>query len=52
MNTLRTARLSRHLWTRATHTLGKLWAGVLSLPDRSPGAFERDFDDYPRYPWY
>ena len=52
MNPLRTTRVSHHLWTRATHALGKLWAGMLSLPERSAGSFERDLDDYPRFPWF
>jgi hypothetical protein len=52
MNPLRTTGVSRRLWTRTTQALGKLWAGVISLPDRHPAAAERDFEDYPRYPWF
>src|SRR5438045_7239324 len=40
----------RVLLRRATQALGKLWAGVVSLPERLPRAPERDIDDYPRFP--
>ena len=52
MSTLRTTTGSRRFWTRATQALGKLWAEMITLPDRSPGAPRREIDDYPRYPWF
>ena len=42
----------RRLWRRTTEALGKIWAGVVSLPDRLPRAAERDFRDYPRFPMF
>ena len=52
MSTLPVAAVSRRLWSRATQTLGKIWAGVISLPERSAGSRRRDIDDYPRFPWF
>ena len=51
MSALRTG-VSRRFWSRATRALGKLWAGVISLPERSPGAAQRDLHDYPRFPFF
>jgi hypothetical protein len=50
MTTLTRNPTPRGLLTRATQALGKLWAGVISLPKRLPRAPERDIDDYPRFP--
>jgi hypothetical protein len=52
MSTLHITGASRRLWSRAAETLGKIWAGVVSLPERLPRAAERDFRDYPRFPMY
>ena len=39
------------LWHRTAQALGKLWAGVLSLPeDRRPTAARTVWTDYPRFP--
>jgi hypothetical protein len=43
---------SRRFWSRATQVLGKVWAEVISLPERLPRAPERDFTDYPRFPMF
>jgi hypothetical protein len=39
------------LWSRTAQALGKLWAGVISLPDdqRRPAA-RAVSTDYPRFP--
>jgi hypothetical protein len=50
MTTLARNPAPRALLRRATQALGKLWAGVVSLPERLPRAPERDIDDYPRFP--
>jgi len=50
MSDTRTTRSSR-LWNRATQTLGKLWAEVISLPDRPQRAARAD-EIYPRFPWF
>jgi hypothetical protein len=52
MTTLHVSGASRRTWNRVTRTLGKIWAGVVSLPDRLPRAAERDVNDYPRFPIY
>ena len=52
MSTLFIAAAPRRLWTRATQALGKVWTGMISLPERSPGAPRREIDDYPRFPWF
>ncbi len=39
------------LWRRAAQALGKLWAGMVSLPDdRRPIAAQRARNDYSRFP--
>jgi hypothetical protein len=42
------------LWSRAAQALGKLWAGVVSLPDdrRQPNGQTTPWTDYPRFPPY
>ena len=50
MTNLALTPVPRRLLRRATQALGKLWAGVVSLPERLPRAPERDFRDYPRFP--
>jgi hypothetical protein len=52
MNTLLIPAAPRRLWTRATQALGRLWTGMISLPERSAGAPRHQIDDYPRYPWF
>jgi len=52
MSTRSVTTASRRLWSRAAETLGKIWAGVVSLPERLPRAAERDFRDYPRFPMF
>lgn len=46
-------RTTAGLWSRAAQTLGKLWAGMLSLPDdrRQPSS-QAPWTDYPRFPPY
>lgn len=39
------------LWRRTTQALGKLWAEVISLPDR-PRHNPRHDEIYPRFPWF
>jgi len=39
------------LWNRTAQALGKLWAGVVSLPDdRRQTAARAVWTDYPRFP--
>jgi hypothetical protein len=39
------------LWSRTTKALGRLWAGVVSLPDDRRMAGERAaWTDFPRFP--
>jgi hypothetical protein len=38
-----------HFWQRAARALGKVWAEMLSLPDRPRDATRRN-DPYPRFP--
>lgn len=46
----RTARSG--LWGRTARALGKLWAGVVSLPDDRRQTGERMWSDYPIFPPY
>src|SRR5437870_5108632 len=46
MSTLHASSFSRRIWARTTQALGKLWAGVISLPDRPSDAARHDFQDY------
>jgi hypothetical protein len=42
---------AKGLWSRAAQTLGRLWAGVISLPDdRRQPAGQRNWNDYSRFP--
>jgi hypothetical protein len=42
---------STGLWSRTAQALGKLWAGVVSLPDdRRQTAVRAVWTDYPRFP--
>ena len=50
MSADRTTR-SPQLWSRATQALGKLWAGVVSLPDRPRHAARHD-ESYLRFPMF
>jgi len=52
MTTLSVTPVSRRFWSRATQALGKVWAEVISFPERLPRAPERDFTDYPRFPLF
>jgi len=38
------------LWNRTAQALGKLWAGVLSLPDDRRQTAARTWTDYPHFP--
>ena len=50
MNKHRTAAASR-LWGRTAKALGKLWAGMISLPDDPRRSAERvSWTDYSRFP--
>jgi hypothetical protein len=40
-------RTTTGFWNRTSKALGKLWAGVVSLPDRQA---RRDDRDYPIFP--
>jgi hypothetical protein len=42
--------MTKQLWNRTTKTLGKLWAGMISLPDQRPAAAKATWTDYPRFP--
>jgi hypothetical protein len=49
MNQVQTTKSPR-LWRRATTALGKLWQGMVSLPDRPT---QRELEqDYPRFPFF
>jgi hypothetical protein len=38
------------LWSRTTKALGKLWQGMITLPDRPT---QRQLEqDYPRFPFF
>jgi len=40
------------LWGRTARALGKLWAGVVSLPDDRRQTAARTWSDYPIFPPY
>ena len=40
----------RGLWNRTAQALGKLWAGVISLPDDRRQTADRAWTDFPRFP--
>jgi len=42
--------MTKQLWNRTTKTLGKLWAGMISLPDERRPVAVKSWTDYPRFP--
>ena len=43
--------MAKGLWKRTSKVLGKLWVGVISLPDQRQFATAKEsWKDYPRFP--